>query len=64
MPELRHDSSIVVAKTLKDDWGCRSWKSGYRRGIEFLPLEELRAIFDRKHGVQDWPTDVVDWEGP
>src|SRR5262245_27194273 len=63
VPELRHESSIVVAKALKDDWDCKTWKSGYRRGIEFPPLLELRAIFDRKHGPQDWPTDVLDWEG-
>jgi hypothetical protein len=63
VPELRHDSSIVVTKTLKDDWGCENWKSGYRRGIKFPPLLELRALFDRKHGPQDWPADVVDWEG-
>ena len=63
VPELRHDSSIVVAKTLKEEWGCKTWKSGYRRGIEFPPLLELRAMFDRRHGPQDWPADVVDWEG-
>jgi hypothetical protein len=63
VPELRHDSSIVVAKALKDDWACKTWKSGYRRGIEFPPLMELRALFDRKHGPQDWPAGVSDWEG-
>ena len=62
VPELKHDSSIVVAKTLKDEWACKSWKSGYRRGIEFPPLAWLRAQFDRKHGPQEWPSDVQDWE--
>ena len=62
VPELRHDSSIVVAKALKEEWGCKTWKSGYRRGIEY-PLADLRARFDRKHGRQDWPADVLDWEG-
>jgi hypothetical protein len=62
VPELRHDSSIVVAKSLKDDWGCKTWKSGYRRGIEFPPLSDLRNLFDRKHGPQDWPADIADWE--
>ena len=47
----------------KDDWGCKTWKSGYRRGIEFPALEELRAMFDRRHGPQDWPAEFVDWEG-
>jgi Mesyanzhinovviridae DNA primase len=63
VPELRHDGSIVVAKTLKEGWGCKSWKSGYRRGIEFPPLPELRAMFDRKHGRQEWQVDITDWEG-
>jgi hypothetical protein len=27
VPELRYESSIVVAKTLKNDWDCTTWKS-------------------------------------
>jgi hypothetical protein len=63
VPELKHESSIVIAKTLtSDEWGCESWKSGNRRGIKFPSLSELRDRFDRKHGSQDWPKDTVDWD--
>jgi hypothetical protein len=67
VPDLRYDSSIVIASKLKDEWGCGPWKSGYQRGITFPPLAELRARFDAKHGPQDWPGASdgggVDWEG-
>jgi hypothetical protein len=65
VPELKHESSIVIAKALagKEGWGCEAWHSGYRRGIKFPPLSELRNRFDRKHGPQDWPHDFKDWDG-
>ena len=51
--DLKFESSIVIAKTLKGEWGCTTWKSGYERGIEFPPLNELRTAFDRKHGPRN-----------
>src|SRR5262249_54754231 len=60
--DLKFTSSIVIATTLNKDWGCKSWKSGNRRGIEFPPLAELRELFDRKHGPQDWPP-IDAWGG-
>ena len=63
VPDFKFISSIVIKKTLKSEWGCQEWKSGYRRGIKFPPLAELRAKFDRKHGPQDW-SNVSDWERP
>lgn len=54
-PDLKHLSSIVIGKTLKTDWGCTPWKSGYDRGLKFIELDELRAKFDARHGKQDWP---------
>lgn len=61
VPDLRHESSIVVAKTLTDYWGCGNWHSGYQRGIKFPPLADLRVKFDQKHGTQVWPTDIKEW---
>ena len=62
VPELRHDGSIVVKKTLKDAWKCEDWKSGYRRGLRFPPLATLRTLFDERHGPQDWDNNIKDWE--
>ena len=60
VPELKHLGSIGVAKALRKEWGFKLWKSGYRRGIEFPPMRELREMFDQKHGKQAWP-DMDDW---
>jgi hypothetical protein len=55
VPDLRFMSSITIATTLVDDWGCTRWKSGALRGIRFPPLQELRNTFVRKHGPYTWP---------
>jgi hypothetical protein len=60
VPGLKHMSSIVISTTLKNEWGCASWKSGNRRGIEFPALAELRGLFDGKHGPQNWP-EIDEW---
>ena len=60
VPDLKHDSAIVIKRSLIEDWGCSSWKSGYRRGIRFPSLGELRERFERRHGKQDWPA-VGEW---
>ena len=54
--DLKNVSSVRIQATLKKDWGCKPWKSGYDRGIEFPPLKDLRDAFDKKHGKQTWPT--------
>jgi hypothetical protein len=54
VPDLKYDSSIVIATALKR-WGCEPRHSGPLRGIKFPPLAELRAAFDKKHGKQAWP---------
>jgi Family of unknown function (DUF5906) len=64
VPELKHDSSIVLAGKLKAEWECVPWKAGNQRGIRFPALSRLREMFDEKHGNQDWPTaagEVVNW---
>lgn len=58
-PDLKHVSSAVIRGTLKDEWGCKNWKSA-ERGLLFLPLKDLREQFDQKHGAQDWP-EINDW---
>jgi Family of unknown function (DUF5906) len=63
-PDLKHLSSRGIAEALRKHWSCRAWKSGYQRGIEFPPIAELRALFDRRHGAQVWPDEISDWEGP
>ena len=59
--DLKHMSSIVIARTLKREWGCKDWHSGNVAGILFPPLKEMRETFDKKHGTQDWP-DKEEWE--
>ena len=54
VPDLKHESSIIINNTLKREWGCASWTSHGQRGIKFPPLSELRARFDRAHGQQEW----------
>jgi hypothetical protein len=34
-PDLKHLSSQIIAVSLRKDWGCNRWKSGYQRGIKF-----------------------------
>jgi hypothetical protein len=36
-PDLKHLSSQIIAVTLKKEWGCTRYKSGYQRGIKFPP---------------------------
>jgi Mesyanzhinovviridae DNA primase len=64
VPDLKHDSSIVTGNKLKEEWGCVAWKSGYHRGLRFVPLPSLREKFDQRHGKQDWLVtggEVVEW---
>jgi len=59
-PDLKHKSSINIARDLNDQWGYKSWHSGNQRGIEFPPLQKFRALFDQRHGKQVWPP-FEDW---
>jgi hypothetical protein len=62
VPDLKHMSSIRIAGKLHQDWGCKPWKSGSQRGIEFPSLSDLRRRFDEKHGAQQWPVfEPVEW---
>jgi hypothetical protein len=64
VPDLKFTHQRVITETLKKDWGCKPWKSGNQRGIEFPLLIELRALFDQRHGAQRWPADITEWESP
>jgi hypothetical protein len=62
VPDLKHMSSIRIAAKLNEEWGCKPWKSGRQRGIEFPSLPDLRRRFDEKHGIQQWPVfEPVEW---
>ena len=54
VPDLKHENPVVITAALKEEWKCTRWKSGNLRGLKFPALNELRALFDRKHGKQDW----------
>lgn len=62
VPDLRHDSSVVISNTLKNGWECESWKSSHQRGIRFPSLARFRELFDKRHGRQEWPVnEIVEW---
>jgi len=61
VPELKHESTIIIARTLHREWGCQRWKSTHQRGLEFPPLADLRRLFDKKHGTQDWDHLDAEW---
>ncbi len=58
-PELRSANARAMMSRLRE-WGCESFKSGNRRGVQFPPLAVLRAKFDEKYGPQEWD-DATDW---
>jgi hypothetical protein len=64
VPDFKHISSIVISRNLKSQWECASWKASHQRGIHFPPLARLRALFDERHGAQEWPDpagETVEW---
>jgi Family of unknown function (DUF5906) len=61
-PDLKYVSSITMARTLKEEWECGSWKSNGLRGIRFPELGKLRELFDKKFGAQTWDEETTDWE--
>jgi hypothetical protein len=59
-PDLKYINSIIISRVLTAQWGCKGWHSGNQRGIEFPPLQQLRSLFDQRHGKQVWPP-IEDW---
>ena len=59
--ELRDLGPLKVKRELRNNWNCktgvdaRRWNgSNLIRGINWPPLQELREIFEKRHGPQDW----------
>lgn len=63
-PDLVHVGSPRINRQLQDEWGCKTWHQKEMRGIEFPRLKELRGLFDKKHGAQEWDTTLEEWEAP
>jgi hypothetical protein len=59
--DLRHTGPTALVRDLCANWGCKPYRRGGLNGIEFPSLKEFRALFDEKHGPQDWPHGD-DWE--
>lgn len=64
VPDLRRSSPAVIMAALKKDWGCTRWRSSAHRGIAFPPLADLRKMFDKRHGAQQWSEPDSDWQLP
>jgi hypothetical protein len=59
-PELSRHSPHALVRELRN-WGCTSWSSG-GPFIKFpADIAELRRLFDRRHGFQDWANDPKEW---
>jgi hypothetical protein len=61
-PSLKYQTPASVVRSLKDDWGCTSWRGSKQRGLMFLPPPELRQKFLAKHGGVNLPDDIKEWE--
>jgi hypothetical protein len=46
---------------LKREWNCKNWRANGDNGLEFPSLAELRRLFDKKHGQQQW-TEATVWQ--
>jgi hypothetical protein len=50
-------SSMVIARELKEKWGCKTWRANGKNGIDFPILKDLRDRFERRYGPQEWDKD-------
>ena len=70
--ELRDLQALKVKRQLRQDWHCKSGDDAKRRdgtimvyGVKWPPLSELRALFEKRHGPQDWlHPEVTEWPIP
>ena len=71
--ELRHLGALRVKNILRKEWGCVTGNNARRRdgssspihGIQWPPLQELRAKFVQRHGRQEWLyPEVEEWNKP
>jgi len=61
-PSLRHLDEQVLAAHLKQ-WGCTPWRNNMRRGWDFPPLAECRALWERKFPAWRWQhPEMTEWQ--
>jgi hypothetical protein len=62
VPSLKHHSAAAMSRALQHRWQCQSgWKQGGQKGITFLPLPELRQLYQAKFGAQPDGDPAVNW---
>jgi hypothetical protein len=67
--ELRDLGALKVKRQLRKEWRCKSGDDAKRRdgndmisGVKWPPLTELRDLFEKRHGRQDWlHPEVTEW---
>ena len=67
--ELHYLAALKVKNQLRKEWRCMTGRTTRRRtggveinGIQWPPLQELRALFVERHGPQDWLNpDTSEW---
>ena len=67
--ELRDLGALKVKRDLRKHWNCKSGDDTKRRdgtnmiyGVKWPPLTELRALFEERHGPQEWlHPEVTEW---
>ncbi len=57
IPSLSRTGSNQIAKVLYTEYRCKKVRKHRGQAIQFLPMAELREIFEQKHGKQDWPVE-------
>jgi len=70
--ELRDLGALKVKRLLRRDWLCKSGDDAKRRdlctmvyGVKWPPLKDLRDLFEKRHGPQDWlHPEVTEWPVP
>ena len=50
---LGHMTGSAIKRELRD-WGCSNFNRNGKRGLDFPPLPELRRLFEKRYGPQDW----------
>jgi hypothetical protein len=71
--DTHHDRELLgalkVKRQLRRDWRCKSGDDAKRRdgnamiyGVKWPPLSELRELFEKRHGPQDWlHPEITEW---
>lgn len=69
-PELRRLGALRVKNLLRKEWNCITGRDARRgasqtSGVQWPPLAALRAMFEERHGPQEWLHPNVDgWPEP